>query len=182
MITPLIIRPAAPGDLDAVWQLCRTVKTQLTADGISIWDDTYPSPQVFAEDIAANSLLLAFRGEQLLGAVSVTDNHSSEYYFDLPTEEADVRTRALLAHCGAQPETSVGLHRLMVAPAARRTGIAAALLNEAIRRSPGKRITLLVAGFNAPALTLYRDWGFVGYGEFEFSFGRMHLMALPLQQ
>ncbi len=179
MTAPLTVRPATPADLDAVWRLCLTVKTQLIADGIFIWDEGYPNPQVFTEDIAAGGLLAAFRGPDLVGALAFNSDHAAEYYFDLPAGEADAQARALLTCCGTTPQQAVGLHRLMTAPSARRSGVAAALLAEAARQSGGKRLTLLVAEANAPARALYDKLGFTDHGSFAFSFGSMRLLALP---
>lgn len=178
MTAPLRIRPAAPADLDAVWQLCQTTKARLHADGIAIgWDDNYPPPDIFAADAAEGGLLAAFAGDELAGALSVTADHAGEYFWALPADQADARARALLAHADTTPEQAVGLHRLMVAPAARRTGVAQALLAAAPRYFPGKRITFLAAAGNGPALALYRKLGYADCGEFAFDFGRARLFA-----
>ena len=178
MSAAITVRPACAADLDEVWALCQTVKAQLTADGIPIWSEEYPIRDNFAEDLAAGGLLLAFADGRLAGALSCSTDHAGEYYFDLPAPQADAAARALLARCGTTPEASVGLHRLMVHPAARRRGVAAALLAAVPAHCPGRQITFLAAACNGPALALYRRLGCTDWGCADFSFGQMHLFTL----
>ena len=173
----LVIRPAAPADLDAVWALCQTVKAQLAADGIAIWNEEYPVRENFAQDLAAGGLLVAEENGQIVGSVSCSADHAEEYYFDLPAGQADAAARALLARCNTTPEEAVGLHRLMVHPALRRAGTAEALLQAAARHCAGKRVTFLVSPGNPPALALYRKLGCTDWGSAAFSFGEMRLFT-----
>ena len=171
------VRPAAPADLDGVWALCQTVKAQLAADGIAIWDEEYPVRENFEQDLAAGGLLIAETDGQIVGSVSCSTDHAEEYYFDLPAPQADAAARALLARCGTTPEEAVGLHRLMVHPALRRFGTAEALLRAAARHCAGKRVTFLVSPANPPALALYRKLGCTDWGSAAFGFGEMRLFT-----
>ena len=176
---PLTVRLASPDDLAAVWALCRTVKQQLAADGIAIWDEEYPTEEIFAGDIAAGELLVAECSGTLVGALAFSTDHAGEYYFDLTPCAAADAARALLARAGTTPQQAVGLHRLMVHPDARRCGAARALLAAVPRYCPGKAITLLAADCNTPALTLYRALGAQDCGTAPFGFGSMRLFRLP---
>ncbi len=57
----------------------------------------------------------------------------------------------------------IGIGALVVHPAAQRQGLAKALLSEALRRCAGQVVSVTTGALNAPALALYRDFGFVEY-------------------
>ncbi len=58
------------------------------------------------------------------------------------------------------PRDPVDLTRIAVAPSARRTGVAAALLNAALELVRGRTVLLEVAEGNEAAIGLYRSAGF----------------------
>lgn len=91
-----------------------------------------------AEAIQASAefYLGALRAEELLGALSVG-----------PDDEPGQINIALLA----------------VAPSHQRQGIARSLLVEALRRGQGAAFCVSTIASNAPALALYREFGFLAY-------------------
>ena len=99
------------GIMEFIWALIPT----LHAGGNKQWDETYPNPEVFAEDIAAGQLYLMSAEGQTAGVIAVTTEQYPEY--------ADVGWDI------HKPATVV--HRLAVNPIFQRRGIAALLLGHA---------------------------------------------------
>jgi ribosomal protein S18 acetylase RimI-like enzyme len=76
---------------------------------------------------------------------------------------------AALALVTALASDTAHLAQLAVSPAARRAGLARALVGEALRSAHASgfaQMSLLVADGNAPACRLYCNWGFAERGEF----------------
>lgn len=98
----------------------------------------FPPLDRTADSLRASSefFLGALAGEELLGAVVLGPDD----------EAAQIQINALVVH-----------------PQHQRRGIARALLHEALRRGPGMAFSVATAAQNAPALALYREFGFVVY-------------------
>ena len=57
----------------------------------------------------------------------------------------------------------VAIGALVVRPAEQRSGLARALVNDALRRCAGQVVSVITGALNAPALALYRELGFAEY-------------------
>jgi ribosomal protein S18 acetylase RimI-like enzyme len=103
-----------------------------------------------AEDIqrSADLHLGALRGDMLLGAVSVG-----------PDDEAE----------------QLCITSLVVHPVHQRQGVGRALLTEVLRLGRAQAFAVSTAAANAPALALYREFGFVAYRQ-----GVMGAESLPV--
>jgi ribosomal protein S18 acetylase RimI-like enzyme len=85
-----------------------------------------------------NALFLgALRGDKLLGCLSLVPDD------DEPGQ--------------------IGIGALVVHPAEQRRGIARQLVSEALRRCAGQVVSVTTGLLNAPALALYREFGFTEY-------------------
>ena len=113
------IRLATQEDIPAVMNAVRAVVPIMRAAGNLQWDDHYPNPDVFAEDIALNQLwaavIDAVTDENIAGVVALTTEQSPEY-----------------AQVGWDlTEPAIVVHRLVVNPVFQGRGIAIALLQHA---------------------------------------------------
>lgn len=116
------IRLATLADIPAIMQIIRDVVPAMMAAGNFQWDDQYPNPEVFANDIELNQLWVADINGSVAGVAAITTDQDEEY------KEAgwDITIPAIVTH------------RLAVSPHYRGRGIADGLLmqaeSEAIRR------------------------------------------------
>jgi ribosomal protein S18 acetylase RimI-like enzyme len=121
------LRVAKAEDIPAIMRIIRAVVPLMREAGNQQWDDAYPNPEVFAEDVARNDLWIAERNGQILGVAALTMNQSPEY--------ADVGWDL--------SETAIVVHRLAVDPAARGLGVAVALMQQAENLARQKGIDVL---------------------------------------
>jgi len=125
------IRPATLDDIPAIMDLICQVVPAMRAAGNLQWDDTYPNPEVFLQDIALGQLWLAtvknpakapgnvqtdvHTDLQIAGVIAITTDQSPEY-----------------AQVGWDiHHPSIVVHRLAVHPAFKGNGIAQALMRHA---------------------------------------------------
>jgi ribosomal protein S18 acetylase RimI-like enzyme len=109
------IRLAQLEDIPAIMQIVRTVVPLMRASGNLQWDDTYPNPAVFEEDIAQSQLWCAEIDGVVAGLVALTTEQSPEY-----------------VHAGWDIEVpAIVVHRLAVNPAFQGRGAAIALMQQA---------------------------------------------------
>ena len=111
----MLIRPATTGDISAIMQLVRRVVPLMRNSGNLQWDEHYPNPEVFADDIAVAQLWVSEIDGQVAGIAALTMDQSPEY--------ADVGWDI------TQPV--IVIHRLAVDPEFQGRGIAIALLEHA---------------------------------------------------
>ena len=109
------LRLATWGDVPAIMQIVRAVVPLMRATGNLQWDDHYPNPAAFEEDVVRKQLWVAFAEERIAGVVALTTDQSPEYI------QAGWDT--------ANP--AIVVHRLAVNPEFQGQGIAAALLHQA---------------------------------------------------
>ena len=55
----IIVRPAAPGDLDAVWALVRRAVQKMREEGSEQWGEDYPTRADYEEDLRRGRLAAA---------------------------------------------------------------------------------------------------------------------------
>jgi GNAT superfamily N-acetyltransferase len=109
------IRLATLTDIPAIMQVIADVVPIMRAAGNLQWDDTYPNPQVFEDDIKAGQLWVAELDGHIAGVTAITTEQYPEY-----------------AQVGLDiNETAIVTHRLAVSPHFRGRGLAADLLQQA---------------------------------------------------
>ena len=109
------IRVATLTDIPAIMRVIADVVPIMRAAGNLQWDDTYPNPKVFEDDIAAGQLWVAEADGQVAGLTAITTEQYPEY-----------------AQVGLDiNETAIVTHRLAVSPHYRGRGLAADLLYQA---------------------------------------------------
>ncbi|MCQ6958795.1 GNAT family N-acetyltransferase [Mucilaginibacter aquariorum] len=109
------IRLATLKDIPQIMDLIADVVPLMIASGNLQWDDKYPNPQVFENDIALNQLWVAEIDGAIAGITAIT----TEQYPEYAQVGLDVNEEAIVTH------------RLAVSPHFRGKGIAAALLMQA---------------------------------------------------
>lgn len=109
------IRIATLSDIPAIMQVITDVVPIMRAAGNLQWDDKYPNPQVFEEDINTGQLWVAEVDGKIAGVTAITTEQYPEYaQVGLDTNEEAIVT-----------------HRLAVSPHFRGRGLAADLLHQA---------------------------------------------------
>ncbi len=111
----MFIRLATKTDIPPIMQLVKQIVPAMIALGNFQWDDTYPNPQVFENDISLNQLWLAEIDGTIAGITAITTDQAPEY-----------------AQVGWDiTQTAIVTHRLAVSANYRGLGVAAALLQQA---------------------------------------------------
>jgi ribosomal protein S18 acetylase RimI-like enzyme len=91
------------------------------------------------------------------------------------------RSGELLGALGIGPDDEADqlcINSLVVHPNAQRQGTGRALLTETLRRSAGMVVAVSTGELNAPALALYREFGFVPYRRGEIGPEKLGLVKL----
>lgn len=149
MLNLFPIRPATADDLPQLVDLLHAVVASMQNAGIDQWDDIYPTADVLRDDIEHGTIYVAsLDGTPIAGAVVLDERQAPEY-------------RGVAWTIGSD---SVGVvHRLMVDPAKRRSGIARELMSFAEQRAGelGFEVIRLDAFTRNPgALRLYDSLGY----------------------
>ena len=106
------LRLATYDDVSGIMEMVKALIPILHAAGNLQWDERYPNPQVFEQDIALGHLWVATIEEKIAGVVATTMEQYPEYV----QAGWDITDPALV------------VHRLAVSPEFQGKGIAAALL------------------------------------------------------
>jgi GNAT superfamily N-acetyltransferase len=109
------IRLATLKDIPQIMDLIADVVPLMIASGNLQWDNKYPNPEVFENDIKLNQLWVADIDGAIGGVTAITTEQYPEY------EQVGLDIN----------ETAIVTHRLAVSPHFRGKGIAAALLMQA---------------------------------------------------
>jgi ribosomal protein S18 acetylase RimI-like enzyme len=109
------IRLATSDDIPNIMQIVRRVVPLMRASGNLQWDDRYPNPEVFAQDVQLSQLWVADVDGTLAGMAAITTNQSPEY----AQVGWDIR------------ELAIVVHRIAVDPDFAGRGIAIALMQQA---------------------------------------------------
>ena len=121
-----MIRQAQPTDLGAIMAIIDATVAVMATQGNKQWDENYPTQAVFAEDIARGALYVWCDDKDSIQGVACLDEQAHPAYSQLNWQ---LDERALI------------IHRLAVAPEARRQGIATQLMQfaERLARQKGLR-------------------------------------------
>lgn len=161
----LTIQNARPGDLDEIWSLVRAVVAEMNAGGNDQWGPDYPLRSDYAQALNDGQLYAALDWEgKILGVVVLNTQEDPEY-------------DCLTGWQTAGP--ALVIHKLAVLPAARRQGVAAALVRFAFSLAVewgAASVRVDTYSINRPMLRLIEKSGFRFVGEIFFS-GR----ALPFR-
>lgn len=111
----MIIRIATLEDIEPIMNLVREIVPVMRASGNFQWDDVYPNPEVFEQDVVLRQLWVADVDGMVAGFAAITTDQEAEY-----------------ANVGWDiNEPAIVTHRLAVSIHHRRQGIAEALLKQA---------------------------------------------------
>lgn len=151
------IRLATLNDIPAIMQVIAEVVPQMRAVGNLQWDNTYPNPAVFEQDINVNQLWLADVAGEIAGVAAITTEQYPEY-----------------AQVGLDiSETAIVVHRLAVSPRYKGQGIAVALMQQAEKEAIRRGIKFLRIDTNSQntiAQNLFIKTGYVFAGEIGLEF------------
>lgn len=151
------IRRAILSDIPAIMAVVKQVVPLMRAQGNLQWDDVYPNPGVFTEDIALNQLWVAELEGDVAGAIAIT----TEQYPEYAQVGFDINDPAIVTH------------RLVVSPQHRGQGIAEALLMEAEHEAGRRGIPRLRIDTNMEnraAQKLFLKLGYLLAGEITLQF------------
>jgi len=153
----MLIRKATTADVPNIMLLIRKVVPIMIAAGNFQWDDTYPNPEVFNNDITKDQLWVADIEGNIAGVTAITTDQDAEY--------ADVGWDIT--------QTAIVTHRLAVDPDYRGLGIAAALLNQAEHEAISRQIPILRIDTNSnnqATQKLFPKLGYTYAGEITLAF------------
>ncbi|MXV17062.1 GNAT family N-acetyltransferase [Hufsiella ginkgonis] len=143
----MLIRYATLTDIPAIMDLIKQVVPLMRAAGNFQWDDKYPNPEVFAEDITLQQLWVADVAGNIAGVSAVTTQQDAEY-----------------AQVGWDlDEEAIVTHRLAVRPGYQGQGIAGALLAKAENEAVRKGISVLRIDTNSENQATNRLFPRMGY-------------------
>lgn len=151
------VRPGRQEDVEPVMDLVRRVVPLMREAGNLQWDDSYPNPEVFTQDVEHGQLWVAVEEGRLAGMAAITQDQEPEY-----------------AEAGLDPsEPAIVVHRLAVDPAFRGRGVAEALMlqAEAVARERGiMALRLDTNTENQATQRLFPKLGYVLAGEISLGF------------
>jgi len=151
------IRLATLNDIPAVMQVVTEVVPLMRAVGNLQWDDTYPNPTVFEQDISLNQLWVADADGSIAGVAAITTEQYPEY-----------------AQVGLDiSQTAIVVHRLAVSPRYKGKGIAVTLMEQAEKEAIRRGIKFLRIDTNTQnqvAQNLFVKTGYVFAGEMNLEF------------
>lgn len=150
------IRVATPDDLPAILAVLARSLPLLHAQGNRQWDETYPTADILARDIARNDLYIAEHDARVAGFAYISSHPEQGY-----------------AAANLDPSVpAITTHRLAVDPDLRGLGIGIALLQHAERLARQRGITHLrldTAAENNVSQALFAKLGYIFAGEISFS-------------
>ncbi len=150
------IRAGGAEDLSAVQAIVDQVVPVMNAAGNFQWNATYPQRANFERDLANGELWVAVHDQRVVGVIVCS--------FQTPEEYSALSGRWDLSLPSLVP------HRMAVDPAAKRLGVAKALLHfaEDLALSRGlERIRVDTCTRNVPTMSLFPKLGYNPVGEIE---------------
>lgn len=160
----IIFRQACESDLSEIWSLVSSAVVEMEKKGIHQWDELYPTPEDFSEDILGGGQYVGTVDERIAVIYTLNQSFDDEYKngsWQYPNEPFAV------------------IHRLCVSPDHQHRGIAAqtvAHIENELRRQGIKAIRFDVFTENPFALRLYEKLGFKKTGTVKWRKGDFCLM------
>lgn len=142
-----MIRLALISDIPQIMQLIKEVVPVMLASVNLQWDDTYPNPQVFEQDINDGQLWVAEIDNEIAGVTAIT----TEQYPEYAQAGMDINEEAIVTH------------RLAVSPRYQGRGIAAVLMQQAEIVALQRNILLLRVDTNSQNVATQRLFPKMGY-------------------
>ncbi|HEK21648.1 MAG: GNAT family N-acetyltransferase [Mucilaginibacter sp.] len=152
-----MVRLATNSDIPHIMQLIKEVVPLMRASGNLQWDDVYPNPQVFEQDIKDGQLWVAELDNQIAGVTATT----TEQYPEYAQAGMDINEEAIVTH------------RLAVSPRFQGRGIARALMQQAEEVAQQRGIPLLRVDTNSQnhaTQKLFPKMGYEYKGEITLQF------------
>lgn len=153
----MLMRLATLSDIPEIMEMIRELVPIMNASGNFQWDEFYPNPEKFSDDVAHDKLWVAVIDEKIVGVSAITTDQDPEY-----------------AQVGWDlSELAIVTHRLAVSIHHRGQGIAEALLRkaeeEAIRRDI-KTLRIDTNSMNTATQKLFPKLGYTFAGEIGLSY------------
>lgn len=152
-----MVRLATNSDIPHIMQLIKEVVPLMRASGNLQWDDVYPNPQVFEQDIKDGQLWVAELDNQIAGVTATT----TEQYPEYAQAGMDINEEAIVTH------------RLAVSPRFQGCGIAKELMQQAEVVAQQRGILLLRVDTNSQnhaTQKLFPKMGYEYKGEITLQF------------
>lgn len=153
----MLIRLATLSDIPEIMIMVKELVPLMNASGNFQWDEFYPNPEKFSDDVAHDKLWVAVIDDKVVGVSAITTDQDPEY-----------------AHVGWDlSEVAIVTHRLAVSIHHRGKGIAEALLqkaeDEAIRRNI-KTLRVDTNSMNKATQNLFPKLGYIFAGKIGLSY------------
>jgi len=151
------LRTASLSDINAIMAVVRRVVPLMRASGNLQWDESYPNPGVFEQDVALNQLWVVEIDGQIAGVAAITTDQDQGY-----TQVGWDIT-----------ELAIVVHRVAVDPAFQGQGVAAALMAKAEEVARSRGISALRVDTNTNNQVTQRLFPKLGYelaGEITLAF------------
>lgn len=139
------LRSARPGDLKYINKICEDIKKIYKKNNVRLWNDEYPTYNMYEEDLAAGNLYVFTFGNKVIGSIAI-----SEY---LGEEKLN--------------EGVVSLSRLMIAPMQQNKGYGSKILlgiEDVLKARGAAEIHFIVSINNRRAMGLYTRLGYDLFG------------------
>ncbi len=152
------IRPGVREEVDEIYRIAVSATREMDSQGISQWDDVYPSREMLTDDIAAQHLHVLESDNQMAGFLVIDEDQSPEY------SEVDWQ------YAGQ----ALVVHRLTIDPAFQGRGLGKRLMHfaEDTATTNGYHCIRLDAFiYNPTALALYNGLGYRKAGIVHFRKG-----------
>ncbi len=165
----MLVRLINLEEINNVINLCNFVRDDLNKNNINIWDDDYPSHDIFIEDIKNKRLWCIEENSEIIGLVTVIDNIYDELSWDGAENILSNIKNITNANevCNAYSVSNTNevcnvyfLSRLMINPNYQRKGYGTILLKNIIKQNKNKTCCLLVSKINLKAILFYKNIGF----------------------
>jgi ribosomal protein S18 acetylase RimI-like enzyme len=141
------LRPGKAEDLETIVSICEAIKRIYRENEIHLWNEYYPTEEIFSEDIRDGRLYVYETDDEIVGSVS---------FEDTLTDDESERSHTVKYPC-----------RLMVNPKMQNQGIGTAILQELfamVKMQGYQEIRFLVSMNNPRAAALYQRLGCVSLG------------------
>lgn len=161
-------RKANKRDLEEVWDLLLRVRKNMEDRSLFMWNDRYPSKELFKEDIDNDALYVYVDNGAIMASIAVSFDIIDEFFDYSKSKEKEA---LLLKTCEAKAdEKPVILHRLMVDPSSQGKGIGTKILSAVKEAYPNHLMIFASYPKNDMANNLYKRLGYHNDGVYPFEY------------